>query len=214
VRAQQLGELERNMQRVAEAMAELHAVSGGGQQMDPTARAAEARHIRSKLTNPDTHGRLGPDADDIVAAFDVQVAQFMADPVPRGAHHGDANAGNFMIDGDNVDAIDVGSMDESLDHSKPGLVGTRTGIADVARVRESLDTLAPGALQPDELAQLRAAFDDAYLAATGIDAAHIQAARRIYAVETQLAVIRFNRDRDPAIDRRAVDSIKTILGLA
>jgi hypothetical protein len=202
------------MQQVAEAMAELHTASGGGQQMDPAARASDAGYVRGKLTNPDTEGRLGADADDIVAAFDAQVVQFMADPVPRGAYHGDANAGNFMIDGDGVDVIDVGTMQWSLDRTVPGLVGNRTGIADVARFRESLETLAPGALHPDELAHLRATFDDAYAAATGVDPAHIRAARRIYAVEAQLAVLRYNTARDPAIDRRVVANIRAILGLS
>ncbi|HEY0992269.1 MAG TPA: phosphotransferase, partial [Kofleriaceae bacterium] len=214
VREPQLRELERNMQQVAEAMAELHTASGGGQQMDPAARASDAGYVRGKLTNPDTQGRLGPDADDIVAAFDAQVVQFMADPVPRGAYHGDANAGNFMIDGDGVDVSDVGTMQWSLDRTVPGLVGNRTGIADVARFRESLETLAPGALHPDELAHLRATFDDAYAAATGVDPGHIRAARRIYAVEAPLAVLRYNTARDPAIDRRVVANIKAILGLS
>jgi hypothetical protein len=208
-----LHELERNMQQVARALAEMHTITGGGPdvRMTGAARRNEAGYIRDKLIDPRTRRQLGPEADAVIAAYDREVAAFLREPVPRGAYHGDANAGNFMIAGDRVDVIDVSTMEHSIDPGRGGIVGTRTGTTDVARFRESLETLAPGALSPAELTRLRDAFDAAYAAASGVDPTAIEAGRRIFAVETQLATLRANLG-DPEAAERAAASIKEILG--
>ena len=82
---------------------------------------------------------------------------FLAAKVPATAYHGDANTGNFILDGygpnpknskeskfKKLGVIDVGSMQWSMSGGK----GIKTGAADTARFLGSLETLLPGALRP------------------------------------------------------------------
>ena len=91
-----------------------------------------------------------------------------------------------------LEVIDVASMSYSID-AKTGL-GTKTGAADVARFLGSLETLAPGALKPSELAQLRTAFMTTYLSAfrkdSRMDRAEFADAEKWYALEMRVAVLR------------------------
>ena len=77
--------------------------------------------------------------------------------------HGDANAGNFIVDGDQASVIDVNTAAQSL-----GPTGNpkKTGAADTGRFLESLRTSYPGALTDEELTRLDKMFHGAYLPGT------------------------------------------------
>ncbi|HWU90616.1 MAG TPA: hypothetical protein VN253_25295, partial [Kofleriaceae bacterium] len=74
--------------------------------------------------------------------------------------HGDANAGNFIVDGDEASIIDVNTGVQSLG---PTGDAKKTGAADTGRFLESLRTAYPGALTEEELAELDKQFHTAYL---------------------------------------------------
>lgn len=73
--------------------------------------------------------------------------------------HGDANAANFIVDGDNASVIDVNTASQSLGPKGP----IKTGAADTGRFLETLRTSHPGALSAEELKNLDDKFHAAYL---------------------------------------------------
>jgi hypothetical protein len=69
--------------------------------------------------------------------------------------------------------------------------------------------LHPGKLTADEAKRLREAFEAAYYAATGINKVDLEAARILYAIETEFAAFRGGMyDKDQMTAR-----IKALLGI-
>ncbi len=175
-RAAELRKLESAVRRVAEGLAEMHRTFGANDAhgdpvlMTEESKLSDATYFLDKSFRGDNEGvagvkvALGADYERVRAKVEaVVLPEFLAAKVPATAYHGDANAGNFIVDGYDLKSrqytelgvIDVGSMAYSVDaHGK----GTKTGAADVARFLGSLDTLHPGALTAAEISRLRQAF--------------------------------------------------------
>jgi hypothetical protein len=213
-------------ERVATALAEFHqATARGGNlnQNQKSGNGSDAANIRNNKL-PALQNDLAPDYAQILAAFNQAVTRYENAPVPATAYHGDANAGNFILDAeDSVHVIDVGYMQ----WSHQGNVGTSTGANDLARFITSLETLKPGALDGGEVAQIRGVFTTAYyeqcrLRGLAVDANNMADAIKIYRVETEIAVMRgairkLGNNPDPQALANAQhagrDRIKGVLGL-
>jgi len=205
-RAASLAQMESDCRQIAEALAEFHQAFASGEMMSPEAKAKAAKYIIDRKIEPHM-ADFGADGPAIMAKMLELIERFKAAPVPATAYHGDANAGNFMVDGDQVNVIDVGAMQYSLKDGK----GVDTGAADLARFEQSLETLHPGKLTPAEVKRLREAFEAAYFAATKISPADLEAARIMYAVEVEIAVMRANPKKYDT--PTSIARIKALLGI-
>jgi hypothetical protein len=138
---------------------------------------------------------------------------FLSADVPATAYHGDANAGNFTLSGNNnsdltmfdVDKVQYSLSDHALEGNLAGVKGNKTGAADVARFLNSLETLAPGKLRADELQELEMAFKDRYFKKYrvgsdehGVSRTEYEKAERWYELEMELAIV----VTDPAAKER------------
>jgi aminoglycoside phosphotransferase len=166
--------LKAAMGRTAEGLAELHArfehLKGGApQMMTRESKLVDANKFLDKNFRPGGPSVLR--VQDALGEADFQrvkaavegplLADFLAAEVPATARHGDANAGNFIVDeGGTISVIDAGTMRSSLDEASG--FGTKTGAADVAWLLGSLETLHPGALSPSEVSDLRFQFTKSY----------------------------------------------------
>lgn len=179
-RRAELEKLTAAMRRAAEGLAEMHAkfeTKGAGGKpvmMSKEAKLSDANHLL------DNNFRNGQDVAKVKAALGeadflrVKAAlegpmlrAFLDADVPATAYHGDANAGNFIVNDYNSETgfkelgvIDVSAMRWSVDMQTGK--GTKTGAADVARLLGSLETLRPGELTTTELGTLRSEFMRAY----------------------------------------------------
>jgi len=212
-------------ERVANALAELHALTQGPhlltqqQKSGPGSAVADIRDRKLVQLAP----ALAPDYAAIHAAFLLCITGFENAAVPATAYHGDANAGNFIHDGANVKIIDVGAMQ----WSHVGGVGNSTGANDLARFVTSLETLLPGALAAGEVTRIRTAFLARYYQqcnarALGVNAGNQADAIKIFKVETEIAVMRGAIARlgpgaaphlVTAAENAGRDRIKGVLGL-
>jgi hypothetical protein len=184
-------------EQVATALAEFHHATSQGAmtQAQKSGNGSDANNVRARklpALQPDlTQAYLAPnDFADITNALGLTITAFENAPVPASAYHGDANAGNFILDGDRVQVIDVGYMRWS--HGQGSNVGTATGANDLARFVTSLETLHPGRLTDEEVGRVRVAFYARYFQAFNahghnLQAADMTAAIRIYRVETEIA---------------------------
>ena len=136
--------------------------------------------------------------------------------MPATAYHGDANAGNLIVDDYNtqrgykdLSVIDAGSMAWSIDKNTGK--GIKTGAADVARFLGSLETLHPGKLTPADVQQLREEFMETYRteyqrkARHDLDLTQYGKASSWYRIEMEVAVLKS--------DSRAKPRIMQLLGL-
>ena len=204
LRAEALAQMENDVKVIARALAEFHGTMASGEMMTPDAKAGAAKYIMDKKIEPHV-ADFAPDGDAIKVKMLALVEAFKLAPVPATAYHGDANAGNFMVAGETVNVIDVGTMKYSLKNG----VGADTGAADLARFEQSLETLHPGKLSAVEADHLKAAFEQAYFAAIGIPAADLQAAKILYAVEVEIAAMRAGK----YTKEQSRDRIKALLGI-
>ena len=100
---------------------------------------------------------------NIVTAFDALVTdKLVQQKLRKSMTHGDANAANFLVDGDDATVIDVNTASQSLGPSGE----LKTGASDTGRFLETLRTSAPGALSDPELATLETEFHKAYMPST------------------------------------------------
>lgn len=217
--------LKRAMNRVAEGMAEMHKKFGhneGGKpaMMTRTEKQSDADYFLGKSFSADGKKpeevravkiALGNDFARVKAKVEGPILdEFLAAEVPATAYHGDANAGNFKLDGDKLGVFDVGSMKWSIDRKTH--LGIKTGAADVARFLNSLETLSPGKLSASELAELRTSFRnvyfDKYLVGADnrpVDRTEYAKAERWYQIEMEVAILRS--------DARAKARLLSLLGL-
>ncbi len=212
-RGSEIKMLQRAVARVAEGLAELHRRTGvtdrkgNVEMMSSQAKRSDADHMMNKYlrgasSTPAVRSALGDDFERIKRAAEGPVLDAFLDArVPRSAYHGDANAGNFLVDGfdekkqrfTDLGVVDVKSMQWSLEGES--LSGTKTGAADVARFLASLETLDPGKLRPSELTKLRTHFLATYyknyqvgVKRTSVDPASYEAAERWYRLELELGI--------------------------
>jgi hypothetical protein len=210
------------LKRAAEGLAEMHAkfetIGAGGApvMMSRPSKLEDANYLL------DNNFRGGKDVDRVKAALgeaDFQrvkaalegpaLRAFLEADVPATAYHGDANAGNFIVEDYNKDlgykdlgVIDVGSMKWSINDAGKG---TKTGAADVARLLGSLETLHPGKLMPGEVQQLREHFMMVYrgqyreLAQHGLNVSKYDSAERWYRLEMEIAALKSDPSAKPRI---------------
>jgi hypothetical protein len=129
---------------------------------------------------------------------------FLSAEVPATAYHGDANAGNFALSGNDnsklsmfdVDKMQYSLPDHALEGNLAGVKGNKTGAADVARFLNSLETLAPGKLRPQDLQALEQSFKRTYFSKyrVGSDRQRVsrleyEKAERWYELEMELAIV-------------------------
>lgn len=114
-------------------------------------------HIGKAVQN----GKLTPEeASAITAAFDALLQDNLVDQnLRRSMAHGDANAANFLVDGEAATVIDVETARSSLGPSGP----ISNGAVDTGRFLETLRTSWYGALTSPELAELDVVFHAAYM---------------------------------------------------
>lgn len=211
-------ELGKNIEKVAGAMAEFHGAFTTGKPPASMTQAEKAGWLEHALTmidraNTPANAAMAKDLARAKAAMQKAGAEMIASEVPATAYHGDANAGNFIIDPKgNVRVIDVGSMKWSLDSLGRGKA---TGAADVGRLAQSLDTLTikggGAALQPAEVKALQDRFLNAYAKASGISPDKMAAAVKLSRAELEVAAIRYARSPQEAA--AAMERLKTVLGV-
>jgi len=222
-RAVAVAQLVASSQLVARALAEIHRLTNTGNRMldqgQKTGAGSDAQYIRAKImadANPRAaavRAALDADRDAVVARLDLRIQEMGAANLPASAYHGDANAGNFIVDGGNVNVIDVGNMR----WSHAGADGNKTGINDVAKYLGSLETLHPAAanrLQPAELAQIAAAFVPAYLlefnqGGRNVTQADLTPGIAVFKVEQLIAAFHGHTIDGPTFRNR----VKGVLGL-
>jgi hypothetical protein len=147
---------------------------------------------------------------------------FIDADVPATVHHGDANGGNFLVDGlhdnpgtetksfEHLGVIDVGDMKWSIDepvYEKTGkVVATKTGANDVARFLESFEIMQTGKLDAGEIAGIRKEFMKVYLKefatrtkGRAIDPAAFAAAERWYRIAYEVRVVKTDPSAKPRI---------------
>ncbi len=224
-RRDKLNMLKDAVTRVAEGLAEMHQKFGHNEGNKPAmmTRAAKEDDANYFLNNNFREGgadparlaamktALGNDFARVKAKVEgPMLDEFLDADVPATAYHGDANAGNFKLDGDKLAVFDVGSMQYSIDPSTK--LGIKTGAADVARFLNSLETLAPGKLSASELDGLREAFAMKYFEAyrvgpdrRAVDQTAYAKAARWYQIEMEVAILRN--------DARAKARLLSLLGL-
>lgn len=100
----------------------------------------------------------------VVEAFDQLLKENVVDQkLRKSMTHGDANAGNFIVNDEQASIIDVNTGEQSLG---PSGDPKKTGASDTGRFLESLRTAYPGALTEEELTGLDKKFHAAYLPGT------------------------------------------------
>ncbi len=212
------------VQRVARGLAEMHRGLASGRSM------AEADKFQ-ELTSGEKGGYAGRVLDKLELArlslgeqeyrsilallVGRLIPEFVRARVPATLYHGDANAGNFILDADlNVRLIDVGNLGRSQVEAGQPRAGQpkETGANDVARFLESLESLRPGALTPPEIQELTHTFNESYFAhATyGVTEADFRAATQLCRLELEFIIV----GKDPAHRVDALGRIHRILGMA
>lgn len=203
--ARELSELKTGMDRVAEALAELHAPAG---ELPLAAKDLRVRYILGKFDGLALPPGLKAELDPIVAALKERVIpEYRAARLMQTAALGDANPGNFILRGDKVVAIDVGSLLDSLSERGMGV----TGLHDAGRFYEALEQYGAG-LKPAELKALREEFLSAYLKKTGIPPEDAMAAIRLERVNTELAALR-SPSLTEAQRGQAIERLRKIVGV-
>jgi hypothetical protein len=204
------------VKKVAEGLAEMHVKFGNNSSQKPAmmteaAKKNDAEYFFNKALRPGgrdydkVHAALGDDFEHVRSVAEGKFYEdFLSAEVPATVYSGDANAGNFALSGtDNstLTMFDVDKMQYSvpqgaLNGDVANIKGNKTGAADVARFLNSLETLAPGKLRPDELQRLEVAFKNTYFEKyrVGSDQHRVsrseyQKAERWYELEMELAII-------------------------
>jgi hypothetical protein len=216
LRQSQLAKLREAVIKVAKGLGELHSSFQGKDPLSNSQKSAETDYMLKGLDG--IKAKVG-DAHyaKLREALQAKIDKYMAAKVPATANLGDANTGNFIIGPDGkVKVIDVGTMKWSVDGKGQG---QGTGAADVARFLESLQSKRPGALTPEEVAQLTTAFNQAYFAEMHgkVSPADLDAATTIYRAQLEMSIIRASSpDAKDVTDRTytgALGRLDTLLGI-
>jgi hypothetical protein len=205
-----VAELLKSTRSVAEAMAEMHGAFASGGPESLAQKQSDAGHILDEQLPKIKSATSPADYAAIDAKLRGEVAPaFIKSPVPATAYHGDANAGNFMVDKDyNVRVIDVGSMKWSVDAAGKG---KSTGAADVGRFMQSLEASNTGTLTAAEMGHVQKSFMDTYLGASGVAKADFEPGVLLFRAQLEMAAIRFAKS--PAEANAAVQRLGQLLGL-
>ncbi|MEJ7599062.1 MAG: hypothetical protein WKG01_14230 [Kofleriaceae bacterium] len=201
-------QLRHAMVRAARGLAEMHESFGTKTMGKPVLMTVEAKRndanyfLNKSFRSGDQVTRvkaaLGADFERVKAKLEGPLlAELEAADVPATAYHGDANAGNLLVDKydhrlgyKDLAMIDVGSMKWSVENGR----GTKTGAADVARFLGSLETFAPGNLTTTEVRALRKAFLKSYFvnyaAHQRVDRVAYARAERWFRIEMEVAVLK------------------------
>jgi hypothetical protein len=211
-----MGVLTKAVEKVAKGLAEMHARFGDNSSPKPAmmteaAKRSDADYLLAKAFRPGgrdydkVRAALGDDFEHVRSVAEGKMyGDFLGAEVPATLYHGDANAGNFALSGNNnsdLAMFDVDKMQYSipkgaLEGDLANVKGDKTGAADMARFLSSLETLAPGELRSDELQKLEAAFKRSYFRnyRVGSDGHFVsrsdyEAAARWYELEVDLTIL-------------------------
>ncbi|HEU0032037.1 MAG TPA: hypothetical protein VFQ53_15495 [Kofleriaceae bacterium] len=213
-RAAHLDMLERATRNAAVMFAELHTTMASGKQVDATHKQNEAKFIMTKFgmvrsKNDSKHFTTGETLDRIERTlWDQIIPKFVASPLPATAYHGDAHAGNVVVDEQlNARPIDLTAMKWSLDGENQG---KQTGAVDVGQFIARLHEKSEGALDGAEIQRLEHAFLDEYFRHSTVAEADMRAGMVLYAVESQFARIAY----DIGEPQNALAAATHLLGLA
>ena len=202
--------LESKLKLVARGMAEMHMAFARGSSESVAQKRSEAQFIVSKFSRLSGKMSRG-DLNAITSKLEAEVIPaFIDSPVPATAYHGDANAGNFIVDSDSkLHVIDVGTMKYSLDAQGKG---NDTGAADLGRFVESVEVAAEGRLSPADIQRIQHSFLAEYFASTKLSPADFYAGIKLFRVELEIAVINHATTQE---ERNAsVNRIGSLLGVA
>lgn len=206
--------LSRAVKQTANGLAGLHAAYRGkdGARMTSAAKAGEIQRLLEVLASAPVRAALGEDHAEVMRALRKTVfPKFEAAELVATAYHGGAEVESFFVGGGydkdkGFADLATYNVSESRNSFKDG-EGIATGIADLARFTDSLESL-PG-MAKGEIRELKRAFFDAYRKAhedassTTNDEA---AALLFYETRAQL-------DRIRSGDRRALMRLRRALGL-
>jgi hypothetical protein len=212
---------------VAEGLAEMHAKFENTSITKEQARAArksDADYFLSKFERPAVIKALGgvENAHAIQAAVRAQLYEpFLAADLPSSAYHGDANVGNFKVDGwlskdetfTTVSTFDVGTMTNGFPEGEKATLGggiKPAAAGDAGRFLGSLAlTAAEAGATPAELLELQTSFMEKYLESWDretrghLDVSAMDSATRWYGIEF-LVTATFN---DPMAIGRIADAL-------
>ncbi|HEY4176091.1 MAG TPA: phosphotransferase [Kofleriaceae bacterium] len=232
-RAQQLEELNYAVRSVAEGLAELHAKFRDTLVSEADARAArasDANYFLEKLMRADIVPTLGghANAEKIANALRARLLdKFLDANLPASAYHGDANVGNFKVDGVDADherfnivsTYDVGTMQYGFPQGTVANGTATKGIkpaaaADAARFLSTLEIALSEKGSRSEFSRLNAAFEKAYKAAwkdnqkEAIDMVGWKDAEAWYRIELDVAAAK----NDPQALKRIERALEIELG--
>lgn len=200
--------------RVARALAEFHAAfERDGAKMSAETKRKDVEYLVSKVEDAHAKGYLDAAARDaLVEALQKRLLPAIeAADLPATVYHGDANLGNFLIDGSDgpVRVIDVGNMKWSLVDGKP----SRSGAFDLGRFVEALQTQR-GKLDDAQVQKLQQLFLEAYFKANPkLPRAQQEAVILTARIELEFAII-----RSPKVDATAraaaVERVKALVDQA
>jgi hypothetical protein len=200
--ASALAALEGHLDTVARGMAEMHKAFADGSSESVANKQSDADYVYWKLER--LGGHLGGDnLKAIESALDGFIfPMHMASDVPATAYHGDANAGNFLVDEHGrLTVIDVSTMIHSLDADGKG-VGT--GAVDLGRFMQAVGVASEGRMSPAEISRLQQSFLREYFAASGYSSHDFEYAILLSRLEFELALCDFattKADREASLQR-------------
>jgi hypothetical protein len=201
--------------QVASYLAEFHNKLGSGKALAPGIkenRAAVELHrvaeLRGKLPTALVDGMLAKLRAEVIPAY-------RAAPVKATVSHGDANLGNFLVEGPSVGTVDLVNMEQSLTAGE----GHTTAAKDVAyfmwllRHYGSVPTPWAGNETPPFSAKendaLGSAFLEAYYAGSGEAREVLAPAVKFYRVDRELEAFRLGWDSAERTEPR----LRALLGL-
>jgi Ser/Thr protein kinase RdoA (MazF antagonist) len=190
-------------------MAEMHEKFASGGEVAAAQKQSEVDYILGKLERQRSAFQAEEFARIESTLRNKIVPGYVQSSLPATAYHGDANIGNFMVDGSNVRVIDVGSMKHSLDGNNRG---KSTGAADVGRFMQSLEASAGGHMTGAEIKDVQDHFLAAYVAASKVPRGELGDAMTLFRAELEIAAIQFAKSAKEK--QAAVVRLGALLGLS
>ena len=216
-RVEALSGAEEQVRAVAESMAELHRAGKGSSISTKARRETLAKTLEyvNALASPAGNGNFADSSipPEVAQALKAKLKAIGKDYVrgksPGAIVHGDSHPGNFMVQDGKVVIIDAESLIKSVG---PGLKGTESPMADVARFLESLPTnnkIKGVHLEPGEIAAVQKSFLDAYAKSGGLSPEAFQAQIAFFRTKFQVTALRYAANR--AEMDLVLDAIRTDL---
>jgi hypothetical protein len=212
-RIKAVGELEKDVQRVAQAMAEMHDQMSSGQAVAKDFKEKEIGFLNGRWDKIKGNLPTGSSAADLEKGLTKTAADFRTAKVDATVVHGDAHTGNFSVqDSGKVSVIDTETLFRSVNAKGEGQA---PAAIDVGRYYESLFTHARlNGLTAAEADQLQKSFLAAYRAAAkGGGGEGLDAAMRFYQANWELIIIQQATGKPGNAAKEAAERLAAILGV-